>query len=1038
MNLAEISIRRPVFITCIIILMMAVGYLSLKTLPVDLFPDVNFPFIGVDVAYLGAGPAEMETLVAKPLEEQISAISGLKKLSTINHEGMTTVIAEFNLDVDLDVAEEQMRDKVAMARVKLPEDIEEPVVHRFDPAQQPIVVLALKGDLDPARLFDIADEIVKPKLEQVPQVGTVEIYGGQKREIQVLLDREILKKREMSVLQVAGSLQATGNNIPLGKKETTDYDLVFRSMGEYRTLDDIKGSVLRLFGNEMPTTLSDVGVVKDGLEDETSRAFLNGQKTLFLYVYKQSRANTVDVVDGIIKKMDSINSQLEATPDKPTLVAVRDASSWIRYNIKDVEESIFIGVFLTILVVFLFLANGRSTLITGLAIPNSLIGAFILVGLAGFSINIMTLLALSLSVGLLVDDAIVVRENIFRHIEMGKPPREAALIGSNEVRLAVIATTFAVIAVFGPVGFLHGVVGQFFKEFGQTICFIMLISLFDALTIAPMLSAYLAGKSKSIQAKKTTFVTKLLHRFDRFHEILSVRYEKILRFTLSNPKKIMLGGFFIFVASLALGSQVTKTFLPQQDAGEFSINLELPSGTGLEKTSATALEVDKLIRQNKEVRDATLTVGGYRSDSNKVNFYVKLVPFKERGRVTTSEVKDKIRKQLVKYSSLNPKVSDFDPMGNGQRPFNLTLIGSANTDELENYSQKVFAYLKSNPALTDVDTNLRSGKPEIQVVTDQEKAKWLGVNTDSIGAELRAQVQGIVPAQFRQNGREYDVRVRLQEGQRDLKKDFSQVLVSNMNGRLVSLESVASPQDHTGPATIFRRDRGRYIQLSADVTPGFGLGDVMQETIKHLDKNLPPPEGVHYEFEGDAEQFQQLMANMALALGLGTLFIYLVLASLYESFLTPLTIMLAMPLAICGSLIALLVTGQTLDIFSMIGCIMLMGIASKNSILLVDLANQLIRDGSDRVSALMEAGKTRLRPILMTTMALIAGMTPIAIGLNEASRQRVSMGIAIIGGLISSTLLTLVIVPAAFLYMDRFSIWAKDRLSRLVVVKTNP
>ncbi len=1029
MSLADVSIKRPTFITCIVLLMLAVGWIAMKGMGVDLFPDVTFPVVTITTPYLGAGPSEIETLVSKPLEDEITTLSGIKRLTSINAEGFSRIIAEFSLETDIKYAEQQIRDRVGATKSRLPSDVKESIIRRIDPADQPIVILSVTADLPESKLYDVADQMIRPKLEQINQVGLVDILGGRKREIHVVLDRTKLKAAELSVGTVAARLGSAGENIPSGKVDEGKQATVFRTLGEFRNVSDIKNTIINFFGNDVPTTIGELGNVIDTVEDEKSRAFVNGKKSLFVYVYRQTGSNTIAVVDAVKKRMLTLNTELDRTGGKPQLNVVRDGSVWIRANVDDVKESILIGIVLAVLVVFFFLGNGRSTIITGLALPNSLIGAFILMAAAGFTINIMTLLALSLSVGLLIDDAIVVRENIFRHIEMGESPIKAARNGTQEVQLAVIATTFTVIAVFGPVGFLKGVVGQFFKQFGLTICFAMAISLFDALTIAPMLSAYFAANphEKNRGGIWNLTIGRILKSFDQFQTRLENRYESVLKYTLRRPLTVLGVSLVIFAGSCSVGRFVPKTFLPPQDAGEFTVGLDLPPGTNLDAMNEIATQVDQAIRANPEVEVSALTVGDADGRSEVASFYVRLVDAHKR-KLNTIEFKEALRQQLKSFARANPQVKDFDAVAGGQRPFTLNIVG-LDQKELERVSHQVFEYLKKHPGLKDVDTNSRPGKPEFQVDLVAARAKLLGVLPNSVGQELRGQVEGITPAKFREAGLEYKVRVRVQPGQRNIKDDFNSIFVPNINNKLIRLSDVATPRGTTGPATINRQDRARYISILADIAPGAGIGDVMNDTSKFIDQEVKLPPGMKYVFVGQAENFQELASSVMTAMGLGILFIFLVLASLYESFVTPFTIMLALPLAICGSLTALFVTHQSLNIFSMIGIIMLLGIATKNSILLVDYANQLVEQGKDRATAVIIAGKTRLRPILMTTMALIAGTLPVALGLNEASRQRTSMGIAIIGGLISSTLLTLVVVPAAFSYIDRFRIWSKMWIS---------
>lgn len=1036
MDLASLSIKRPIFITCVVILSLAAGLLSMSRLGLDLFPDVTFPVVTVTTPYPGAGPAEIETLISKPLEDELSTISGMKRLTSESREGVSVVIAEFTLETDVKFAEQQIRDRVGGAKSKLPHDIKEPTIKRLDPADQPIIELAVDADLTTAQLFDLADDKIKPRLEQVFQVGNVEVVGGRKREIHVSLDRKKLKSAELSVSAVAERLGGSGEDIPSGKKSEGAKETIFRTVGQFKSLDNIRDMVVNFFGNDVPVRVSDLGTVEDSLEDETSRAYFNGQKALFIKAYKQSGANTVRVADDLKKKVEILNKELAKQPGHPKLTVYRDGSVWIRINLDDVKETITLGILLAVFVVFLFLGNGRSTIITGLALPNSLIGAFLLMAIAGYTINIMTLLALSLVVGLLVDDAIVVRENIFRHIEMGKKPIQAALEGTGEVRLAVIATTLTVIAVFGPLGFLSGVVGQFFKQFGLTVVFAMAISMFDALTIAPMLSAYFAGANhedpNSIWYKTIGVV---LRAFNRFQDRLEELYERSLHYTVKHPLLVLGIAGLIFVASyVGLTPFIPKTFLPAQDAGEFAVSLDMPPGTNLEAMSEVTLKADKIIRSNKEVLASAVTVGSSDGDPNKAEFYVHLVDSKQRS-LNTSQVKDHLRTQMKELSFANPVVKDYDAVGGGQRPLILVIRGT-DQKQLETIGLKVQEKLRNHPALLDVDVSFRAGKPEFQVRPEKNQATRLGISTAGIGAELRAQIEGVTPAKYRENGLEYDVRVRLKEDQRNLKQAFHETYVPNLNGSLVPLWKVAEPIDADGPSKISRQDRTRIVQITADIRPGQGMGNAMEDIDKMLTQgDLKLPEGYDYTFIGQAENFVELGQSIVFAMGSGVLFIFLVLASLYESFVTPFTIMLAMPLAICGSFIALFLTQQTIDLFSMIGLVMLLGVAVKNSILLVDYAVQLLAEGETRENAIIKSGRTRLRPILMTTMALIAGTLPIAMGLNEASKQRVSMGIAIIGGLISSTVLTLFVIPAAFSYVDRFRVWSKGIMTRIFVAK---
>lgn len=1034
--MVELSIRRPVFITCLFSLIIIAGLVAMKNLSVDLFPNVNFPIVVVQTSYFGAGPSEIETLISRPIEDELASISGLKSLRSISQEGNSLVTAEFKLSMDIKYAEQQIRDRVAKVRNKLPEDAFDPVVRRVDPSDQPILSLAIESQLPPAQLYDLVDQVVRPKIEQVEQVGLVEIVGGRKREVRVELDLKKMSEFEVSASMVRNNLAVVGRNTPAGKLDEGDRTSVIRTLGEFRTIEELREVPLNFANVSHPLKLSSVADITDTLEDEVTRTYINGKPGIMLQIYRQSGANTIEVADGVIAKIEQINKQIL---NKGIVKLVQDGSKPIRANVDDVKETIIIGIILTVLVVFFFLGSFRSTIITSLALPNSLLGAFILMAIAGFTINIMTLLALSLAVGLLVDDAIVVRENIYRHLEMGKSAKQAALEGTKEVLLAVVATTMTVIAVFGPIGFLSGVVGQFFKEFGLTVCFAMLISLMDAITMAPMMSAYFVGTAHSkVKSEKQSFwgllgayIEKILKQFDRFQSWLEDLYVKVIELTLKRPKLVLLSAAGIFVLSILSTKFIPKTFLSPQDNGEFAVTLELPPGNSLEKMDRNVKEVDEFLRKFPEVKQTLVTVGNSSGESNKATIFVEMVNSHQR-KVTTSEFKTILREKLHPFSELHPMVKDKDKVGAGARPFSLNISGS-NQEVLEREAEFVFKHLKDHPALVDVDSSFRLGKPEIQVDIDPTRAAELGVLNAQVGNELRALIEGVTPAVFREQGKEYDVRIRLREDQRNIKEQINSLRVPGMKGGLPYLKYFANVREAQGPTSINRQDRVRYIQISAEVAPkGPGLGAAIADVKKLLEKDHPLPEGMTYRFVGQAENFQELIGSIIAALGFGILFIYMVLASLYESFITPFTIMLVLPLAACGAFFALLLTQSAMDMYSMIGCIMLLGIATKNSIILVDYINQSIEGGKSVRDSILIAGKNRLRPILMTSFALIAGMLPVAIGLNEASKQRTSMGIALIGGLISSTLLTLVVVPAAYGYVERFRLWVNKKSSQKI------
>ncbi len=1028
MNITELSIKRPAFITSLMITIITVGYIAFKKMNVELFPNIDIPIIFVATRYDGAAPSEIESLVTKPLEEEISTVSGIKKLLSRSLKDTSQIIVQLYQNTDIKYAEQQIRDKINQSRPKLPEDVKEPIIRRVDPADQPVLTLILRADLSENKLFDLADNFIRPRIEQTADVGMVEILGARKREIQVLLDQNKLKSREISLSQINRQLSLSGQNVSIGKREIGEKERVFRSASEFNELDQIENTLVNFYSNESPTKVKDLGIVIDTLEDESSRAFLDGKKSLFLTIYRQSDANIIKVVDGVRSQMEKIKKDFATMEGNPEITAVKDASVYIRSNIFDIQEAVIIAIILTVITVLLFLGDIRATIITAISLPITMIGAFIIMYSADFSINIITMLALSLAVGLLVDDAIVVVENIYRKIESGVKPFQASIDSSKEILMAVVAISAVVISVFTPISFLKGTVGQYLKQFGLTIAFAMMISLVVAISIIPVLCAYLSGKNKNHKPTSGFF-----YKFNNFQNYLEDVYEKILIYSIKNPGKILLLTIAIIAGSIVAFTKVPKTFMTESDNGEITVTLELSADSSLDATTAVALKIDEIARSNSEVLISVASAGTMSRQANRGELYVKLKPKRERN-ISTSQFKEKLRLQLKDFKFANPVVKDFDPSGGASRgqPFNLFLI-SADKKALDQYASKLYEKLLQDKRLKDLDNSNKATRPEFKIKLKENSAKLFGVNSQAVGNELRGYVEGYVPTKLRQNGLEYNVRLRLKEDQRDLKDNFNKIYVPNINNKLIRLADIAETQEDMEPATINRQDRGRYIQITASLAPKIGLGEVIKDIENEFKKGeLKMPNNVRYSFSGDSENMQDMISSMNQALLLSIVFIYLILTSLYESFIVPFTILLALPLAFCGAFYALYITGESVNIFTMLGIFMLVSVSGKNSILLIDFTNRLIEEGKSRTEALITAGRLRLRPIIMTSIALIVGTLPVAIGFSETASMRTSMGVAIIGGLISSTLLTLILVPAVFSYIDRFRIWTKAKLAKMV------
>lgn len=1053
MNLASLSIKRPTFVFSILVAMIIIGLIFMSRMQIRMFPDVEYPYVVVTVQYDGAGPEEIENRISRMVENALSAISGLKHINSISQDGYSTTYVEFDLNTDPEIALQEVKDKIAEIRRRFPDGIEEPVVMKLDPEQMPIMTVSLKADLDPKDLYDFGDEYYRKELLRVDGISRIWMVGGQRREIQVLVDRQKLDEYDTTLTDVSQSIENNSLNVPVGRISIGDNDISFRSMGEYRNVEDIEHVVINFHGNDVPISIGDVGKVRDTVMERFTRGRINirddgeliREQSFQFRIYKQSKANEVKISDGVTAKVKELNERYKDFPGKPYLTIVTDNALPIKANIKDVRNTIFEGIFLAVVVVYFFLASWRSTFITALALPNSLIGAFIFMYLFNFSINIISLMSLSLAVGLLIDDAIVVRENIYRHYEEGEEPDVAAQKGTDEVALAVIATTSSVIAVFLPVGFLSGLIGQFFKEFGLTVVFAMFISVLDALTIAPMLSAYIIPSHKETKKKKSnafvTAFTKFFRTitvvwFDKVYYWIVRIYERLIRLIIRNKIKVLLITALIFGASLSLVKKIPTNFVPSSEIGEFNIAVETDPGASLARTDAVCLQIEDIIMEMPEVEFAVVSIGNNNRELNIANIFVRLVDYKQRER-STDEVKQIIRDRLKQTldKTIVISVNDASGPGGGQKPFSLLLYGRDNK-QLSTLAERLVTKFKEIPGLVDVNTNYRSGKPELQIDIDPKKAKQFGINSVMAGSELRAMVEGNIPAVFRSDGLEYDIRVRFEDEQRTLMDSFNDLYVFNKNGKRVKLSRFATLKEAEGPTKIYRRDRSRYIQISGNLQKGASLGPIQSEVQRIINdhKNNPVNKAlwsdVTFGYSGNLDEMQDLFKNIAVAAVLSVIFIYMVLASLYESIVTPLTIMVALPLAAVGGLLALYFTKGSLDMFTMIGFIMLLGIVAKNSIILVDYIQQLMRRGKCVNDAIIEAGKVRLRPILMTSFALAGGMLPTALALSEVGKFRQSMGIVIIGGIISSTILTLLVIPAIFEYMDSFRVWTRKKLGR--------
>lgn len=1011
MWISDTSIKRPVFATMVIVSFMVLGIVSLGRLGIDLFPDVNFPFVNVSIVYPGAGPEEVETLVTRPIEDAVAGINGVKRVISTSTEGFSRVGIELRLEIDPQAATAEVREKVAAIRERLPEQIKDPTIQRFDVAALPIATYAVgSSTLSSDVIRRSVEDDIKPLLGQIEGVAAIEVNGGQVRELQVNLDPRRLEALNLPITEVAAKLAADNLDLPGGQVRRDGKAVSLRTKGQYQTAAEIENVILRSDGGST-VRVKDVAEVVDGFEDRTSTTRLNGADAVSFSVRKQSGANTVDVqrkIDVALEKAAPSFPQLQIKP-------VHQDSEGIIENVTDVRKHIIFGGIMAVLVVFVFMRDWRSTAITALALPTSVIATFFFMYAVGFTINMMTLMALSLVIGILIDDAVVVRENIYRHMEHGEDPVTAARNGTSEIGLAVMATTFTILAVFLPVGFMTGIVGQFFKSFALTIAFAVSISLLVAFTLDPMLSSRFVRFIPLEERTRTRF-GRFLESVGAFYDRIDRQYHRLLGWAVAHPWKIVATAVVVFFASMSTLSVIGTEFVPVEDRGEFAVNIEAPPGTAFEQTVAYVEQVEQVVRQEPEVRQIFSTVG-FEGSTLKANLRVKTTKRNERERPLAT-IKDEMRTRLKEIPLLKMVVADPEFMQGAptQAPLSVYLRGDDMT-ELQRLNEEAVAKIKAVPGAVDVDSTLESGQPEMLANINREFAADMGFDVGNVAMQLRGMVEGVVPTRLRENDKEYDIRVRLAPQFREDFESIARTPLYSPSGSVVRVRDIVRMQPEVGPAAIEREQRRRQAKINIELADR-SLGEVTADVQKVM-QTMTLPANFEWGFAGDVELMQESAAAMGLALVLATAFIYIVLASQFESFLEPFLIMTSLPLALVGALLAILLTGKNLGMPAMIGVVMLMGLVTKNAILLVDLTNQFVREGMSVKDAILKAGPIRLRPILMTTIAMILGMLPSAMGNGEGSDFRAPISIATIGGLITSTLLTLVVVPVSYLLLAR-------------------
>jgi HAE1 family hydrophobic/amphiphilic exporter-1 len=1038
----RVSLKNPVFATMVMLAIVVLGLFSYQRLKVDQFPNIDFPVVVVQADYPGASPEIVEAEVTKKIEEAVNSIAGINALTSRSYEGTGVVIIEFQLHIEGRKAADDVREKVAAIRPNLRAEVKEPRVLRFDPSSRAIWSLAVLPDaskgkaLTAVELTNWADQVLKKRLENVRGVGSVTLVGGTKREINVYLNPVAMEAFGITADQVVAAVRNENQDLPLG---------AIRSLAQERTVQiDARmdrpedfGKIIVARKGGAPVRVEQIARIADGGQEIDSLALYNGERTLLLTVQKSQDENTIGVIDGLKATLEEMKAQL---PPGVRLEPVTDASRPIRVSVSNVQRTLVEGALLTVLIVFLFLNSWRSTVITGLTLPIALIGTFLVMYAFGFSVNMVTLMALSLCVGLLIDDAIVVRENIVRHVQMGKPPYQAALDGTQEIGLAVLATTFSIVAVFLPIGFMGGIIGKFFHEFGVTIVAAVLISMFVSFTLDPMLSSIWHDPEAEGHGRpkaKPNFYDKTIGRvtgwFDRATESLADGYQAILRWSLAHKLATVLASFAIFVVSIFMVPLLGTEFVPKADYSETSVNFYTPVGSSLELTEAKARQVEAILREFPEVRYTVATINtGNAAGKIYASVYVRLADRKDRAR-SVDQMSGVLRQRLMQVPGITvTHVGLLDSVG-GNKGIEFSILGP-DLKELERLSRIAGDKIRGIPGLVDLDSSIKPDKPVIQLDVKRDAASDLGLSVAQIAGSLRTLVAGQTVGNWRApDDQTYDVNVRLSPDARVAPQDLERLpfaMGANADGstRIVRLNQVATVRESTGPNQINRRDLTREVAINANAD-GRATGDISNDIRAKLDTIAFPP-GYRYQFSGSTKNMNESFGYAVSALAMAIIFIYMILASQFKSFLQPMALMTSLPLTLIGVVLALMTFGSTLSMFSVIGVVMLMGLVTKNAILLVDFAIRMREQGMNRSEALLHAAKVRLRPILMTTLAMIFGMVPLAFALSEGSEQRAPMGQAVIGGVITSSLLTLVVVPVVYCYLDDLANWALRRNRR--------
>lgn len=1010
MNLSKLSVKRPIAVIMVTFIVIIMGIVSFSRLAVDLFPNIEFPISVVVTSFDGAGPKEIEKMVAKPIEESLSTLEGLEKLNTYAMNGTALTVLEFDFGTDMDMKAIDIRENIDRIKGYLPDDADDPMVMKLDINAMPIMELSLSGDKSISELEKLTEDIIKPRLERIEGVASISLNGGLEQEVEINISEEILSGYGLSAGQLAQLIGAENFNLPLGNMTKGIQTINVRQVGEFESVEDVRQLMVSLpRGGQVQ--LNEIATVQLKEKKAEEMVFTDGDRTIGISVQKSSDANTVQVAQNLRKEIQSLQRDIQGAD----LSIFLDSATYVESSIDNVARSALLGGSLAVLILFLFLRHFRSTLVIGLSIPISVIATFILIYFNGITLNMMTLGGLTLGVGMLVDNSIVVLENIFRYRTEGVEVKEASITGANEVRNAIVASTLTTIVVFLPLTFVEGMVSVMFKDFSMTVVMSLIASLVVALTLVPMLSSKLL--TSSADALKTG--TKKAGIFTTVEK----KYKALLTTALRRRKTVIAGTLTIFVLSLGLGGVVGMEFFPSTDQGQLTISVKLPEGSSIEKTQASVAIVEEIImatapaevesiQSNIGIADQSSSITGA-SSSNKANLSVKLWSQNSRER-SDKAVADALRRELKNISGAEFKVSAESGMMGGTM-IDIQILGD-DLDTLELLSEDLTRKVKRIDGTREIESSMEEGLPELQITINREKAAQYGLTSGAISSMVKSRIDGITASRIKLDDEEINIVIKskLEEGRQY--ENLQDTSLTSPLGISVPLNQVATITLDQGPSTITRVDQERYASITGDVF-GRDLGSVNTD-IEALLENYSFPAGFSYTIGGQAEEMNESFLNLGLALLLSVVFVYMIIASQFESLMQPFVIMFSVPLAMSGGLIALLISGTPMSVPAMIGMIMLAGIVVNNAIVLVDAINLRREGGQSRQEAIMEAGPVRLRPILMTTLTTVLGLLPMAIGIGEGSESMAPMAQFVVGGLLLSTLLTLVFIPVLYTVAD--------------------